>query len=103
MTTNKFSPNLSRCVRVRIRVIDVKGKCAAGYQPRDVFYLNDFLFESEKPVCIHAISALGHVAYALSHGMDPGFFGSDGVFLSCPDPGRPYGDGKVIFRLEVVE
>ncbi len=102
MTTNKFSPNLSRCVRVRIEVAEVEGKCAAGYQPGDVFYLKEFLFESEKPLCIHAVLALSHVAYALAHGMDSGTFGTDGIFFSCPDPGKPYGDGRVIFRLEVV-
>lgn len=90
-------------MKVRIEVAEVDGKCAAGYRGGEEFYLNGFLIESERPLCIHAISALGHVAYALSHGMDPGFFGSEGVFLSCPDPGRPYGDGRVIFRLEVVK
>ncbi|MBE8540552.1 TIGR04076 family protein [Geoglobus acetivorans] len=90
-------------MRVKIEVVKVEDECAASYQPRDVFYMNGFLIESEKPLCIHAVFAISHVAYALSHGMDASAFGTEEIFLSCPDPGKPYGDGKVIFRLEVVE
>jgi len=90
-------------VKVEIRVVDVEGRCAAEYTPGDRFYLNSFLLESERPVCIHALLSLSHVAYALSHGAELRSAGRDGIYFSCPDPGRPLGDGKVVFRLEVVE
>jgi len=90
-------------VKVEIKVVKVEGECAANYRPGDAMHLNGFLLEPEKPVCIHALMAVGHVAYALTHGMDASSFGKDGIILSCPDPGKPYGDGKVIFRIEVVQ
>ena len=90
-------------MKVKIEVDSVEGRCAAGYRPGDASYLNGFLLESEKPLCIHATLALAHVAYALTHGMDRNSFGKEKIYLSCPDPGEPYGDGKVIFRLEVIE
>jgi len=90
-------------MKVEIRVTNVEGYCAAGYTPGDRFYLNSFLLESEIPICIHAILSLSHVAYALSHGGKLRTANGDEIYLSCPDPGRPFGDGKVIFRLKVVE
>ncbi|MBC7110428.1 MAG: TIGR04076 family protein, partial [Archaeoglobi archaeon] len=57
-------------MKVKIEVVKVEGKCSAGYKPGDVFYLNEFILESEKPLCIHAVLAVSHVAYALAHGMD---------------------------------
>lgn len=90
-------------MKVEIKVIKVEGKCAANYKCGEVILLDGFLIEHEKPLCIHALMALGHVAYALSHGMKAESFGKDEIILSCPDPGKPYGDGRVIFRLEVIE
>ncbi|AIY90159.1 TIGR04076 family protein [Geoglobus acetivorans] len=90
-------------MRVRVRAVSVEGRCAAGYKSGDEFYLEKFLLESEKPVCIHAILAVSHVAYALAHGMDADAFGKKEIHLSCPDPGEPHGDGRVTFRIEVVE
>ena len=90
-------------MKVEIRVMNVEGKCAAGYTPGDKFYLNSFLLESEIPICIHAILSLSHIAYALSHGAKLKSGNRGEIYFSCPDPGKPFGDGKVIFRLEVVK
>ncbi|WP_202320733.1 TIGR04076 family protein [Archaeoglobus neptunius] len=88
-------------MRAKIEVVEVSGKCAAGYKVGDTFYLRDFLIEADIPVCIHAIYSVGHVAYTLTHA---GKFRTEGeIFLSCPDPGKPHGEGKVTFRIEVSE
>jgi len=70
-------------------------------QSRRCFLPEQILLESEKPFYIYAVLTFGHVAYALAHGMDTATFGEE-IFLSCPDPGKPYGDERVVFRVEVV-
>jgi len=90
-------------VKVEIKVAKVEGVCEAGYKVGDRIYLDKFLLSSDKPICVHAISSLSNVAYALSHGMEPESLGVKEIYLSCPDPGTELGRGRVIFKLEVVD
>ena len=89
--------------KVRVVVEKVEGVCAANYSPGSEFILEKFLIKTEIPLCIHALSALQNFIYSLTHGAKPEDFGVEKLFVSCPDPGEPYGKGRVIFRVEVVE
>jgi uncharacterized repeat protein (TIGR04076 family) len=87
-------------MKLRITVEEVEGECAAGYRKGDFLYFEDFLLRSEIPVCIHALSAMQNIVYAISHGINP--IGKEEVLVRCPDPGPPLGAGAVLFRIEVL-
>jgi uncharacterized repeat protein (TIGR04076 family) len=92
--------------RVEVRVKEVRGRCAMGYQPGDVFVVERFYVkEAGKGVCLHALAAMltllapllkGVPATALGIGRD-----NDTGYVQCPDPGQPYTcGGTVIFELK---
>lgn len=87
---------------VRIRVESVEGFCAAGYKVGDEFHLDSFMIRSSIPICLHALSAMQNFIYALSHGVKVKDLGLKEIYVSCSDPGEPYGNGRVIFKVEVL-
>ncbi|RLI81428.1 TIGR04076 family protein [Archaeoglobales archaeon] len=86
-------------MRLCITVEKVEGTCAAGYKKGDSFYFENFLVKSEIPVCIHALSAMQNIIYALSHGINP--LGTEKVYVRCPDPGGSLGAGSVLFKINI--
>ena len=96
--------------KVIIEVVEVRGKCAAGYKPGDKIVLHGFYIVSKESsnVCMHAFSALLSLLSAFAHGASARELGigstDDEGYLQCPDPGKPYTcGGTVIFRLRRVE
>jgi len=95
--------------RIVIEVVEVRGKCAAGYKPGDRIVLNGFYIVSRgsSNVCMHAFSAMMSLLSAFAHGASARELGigssDDEGYLQCPDPGRPYTcGGTVVFRLKRV-
>jgi uncharacterized repeat protein (TIGR04076 family) len=93
--------------RVLVEVVEVRGRCAAGYKPDVRIVLEGFYIVSRESsnVCMHAFSALLSLLSAFAHGAsarDLGVGSSyDEGYLQCPDPGKPYTcGGTVIFRLK---
>jgi uncharacterized repeat protein (TIGR04076 family) len=92
--------------RVVVRVKEVRGRCAMGYQPEDTIVVERFYIkEAGKGVCLHALAAMltllapylkGVPATALGIGKE-----EDAGYAQCPDPGEPYTcGGTVIFELK---
>ena len=95
--------------KVIIEVVEVRGKCAAGYKPGDKIVLNGFYIVSNKSatICLHALSALMSLLSAFAHGASARDLGigstDDEGYLQCPDPGKPYTcGGTVVFKLRRV-
>ena len=93
--------------RLRVRVVEVRGYCAAGYKPGDTFVIDGFVVRGGVPVCIHALSAMMTLASPMLKGVPAEKLGiGEGRkgYVQCPDPGPPYTDGgSVVFELEVEE
>ena len=91
-------------MRLVIEVVKVKGKCAVGYKPGDYFVFNSFYIEPTKAkICLHALSAMQNILYAIAHGISPKALGvgdENTAYVQCPDPGKPFTDGgTVLFRI----
>ena len=91
--------------RVVVRVKEVRGSCALGYEPGDAFVVERFYIkDAGKGVCLHALAAMltllapflkGVPATALGIGKE-----EDAGYVQCPDPGEPYTcGGTVVFEL----
>ena len=97
---------MAKRYEVKIRVVDVKGKCAAGYVVGDEFLIEWFYIKSfTRPVCLHAMSSMMSLLMPFLKGIsarDLGIGHEDDVgYVRCPDPGKPYTDGgTVLFELK---
>ena len=91
--------------RVVVRVKEVRGRCAMGYEPGDAFVVERFYVkDAGKGVCLHALAAMltlqapplkGVSATALGVGKEENV-----GYVQCPDPGEPYTcGGTVVFEL----
>jgi len=91
--------------RIIVEVAEVRGECALGYKPGDNFVVEEFyIVSNQKPVCIHAFSAMLTLLSPFLKGIPAKTLGigdKDNVgYVQCPDPGRPYTcGGTVVFRL----
>ena len=91
--------------RVVVRVKEVRGRCAIGYQPGDTIVVERFYIrEAGKGVCLHALAAMLTLPAPLLKGVSATALGigkeEDTGYAQCPDPGEPYTcGGTVIFEL----
>ena len=91
---------------VVVEVVEVRGKCAAGYRPGDRFRIRGFYIdpgECEARICIHVLTAMMSLLSPFIHGVSARLLGigdkdSEG-YIQCPDPGKPYTcGGTVVFK-----
>ena len=93
---------------VVIEVIDVRGKCAAGYKPGDKFTIKGFYIEPNEcnmKICIHALTSMMSLLSPFIHGVSARLLGigdkDDEGYIQCPDPGKPYTCGAtVVFKIK---
>lgn len=92
---------------VEVEVVEVRGRCAAGYKPGDKFRIKGFYIEPGDDgtrICIHALTAMMSLLSPFIHGVSARLLGigeeDDEGYLQCPDPGKPYTCGAtVVFRV----
>lgn len=87
-----------------VEVIQVKGKCAAGYNVGDKFEVNKSVCIDGSKICYFAVSSIMPVLLALQLGNNPkdiGLSNEDGVaYMQCSDIGYPFTPGgSVIFKI----
>ena len=92
--------------RVYVFVKDVRGYCAAGYKPGDMFVIERFYIEPVRGtrICLHALSSMLTLITPFLKGVSARVLGigeeDDVGYIQCPDPGEPYTrGGTVIFEL----
>lgn len=93
---------------VTIEVVEIRGKCAAGYRVGDRFRIKGFYIdprECDTRICIHALTAMMSLLSPFIHGVSAKLLGigdkDDEGCLQCPDPGEPYTcGGTVIFKIK---
>ncbi len=94
---------------VVVEVVEVRGKCAAGYRPGDNFKIKGFYIDSsdvgKTKICIHAFTAMMSLLSPFIHGVSARLLGigdkDDEGYLQCPDPGKPFTcGGTVIFKIK---
>ena len=93
---------------VVVEVVEVRGKCAAGYRPGDSFKIKGFCIDpgdASTRICIHALTAAMSLLSPFIHGVSARLLGigdkDNEGYLQCPDPGRPYTcGGTVIFKVK---
>jgi uncharacterized repeat protein (TIGR04076 family) len=91
--------------RVVVRMKEVRGRCAMGYQPGGALVERFYIKEAGKGVCLHALAAMLTLPVPLLKGAPATALGigkEDSVgYAQCPDPGEPYTcGGTVIFELK---
>ena len=93
--------------RIYVIVKEVRGHCAAGYEPGDEFIAERFYITSHQNVkiCLHALNAMLTLLIPFLKGAsakDLGIgSGNDVGYVQCPDPGKPYTNGgTVVFELK---
>ena len=93
-----------------MEVVEVRGRCAAGYKLGDRIVLDGFYVVSKESsnICMHAFSAFLSLLSAFAHGASARELGigstDDEGYLQCPDPGRPYTcGGTVVFKLKRIK
>ncbi len=92
---------------VVVEVVEVRGKCAAGYKVGDSFVIKGFYIdpkECEVKICIHALTGMMSLLSPFIHGVSAKLLGigdkDDEGYIQCPDPGSPYTcGGTVVFRV----
>jgi len=87
-----------------VEVIQVKGKCVAGYNTGDKFEINKNVCLDGQKICYFAISSLMPAILALQLGNNPkdmGLSNEDNIaYMQCSDIGYPYTPGgSVIFKI----
>jgi len=86
-------------------VVEIKGRCPV-YQIGDRFYIREgWKLEAERPLCLHALTALLPYYVALSRGTPPRELGlgeGDTAYLQCLDPHERTGGGTVVFAVRPV-
>lgn len=93
---------------VEVEVVEVRGRCAAGYKPGDRFRIRGFYIdprESNTKICIHALTGMATLLSPFIHGVSAKLLGigdrDDEGYIQCPDPGKPYTCGAtVVFRVK---
>ena len=93
---------------VEVEVVEVRGKCAAGYKPGDKFRIKGFYIELNEcgaRICIHALTGMMSLLSPFIHGVSARLLGigdkDDVGYIQCPDPGKPYTCGAtVIFKIK---
>jgi len=91
--------------RVAVRVKEVRGRCAMGYEPGDQFTAEKFYIkDTGRGVCLHALAAMLTLLAPLLKGIPATALGigreEDVGYVQCPDPGEPYTcGGTVVFEL----
>lgn len=90
---------------LEVQVVEVKGHCPV-YGLGDRFRIREgWKLEAERPLCLHALTALMPYYVALSRGIKPrelGLGDGDTAYLQCLDPHERTGGGTVIFAVKVV-
>jgi len=87
-----------------VEVVEVKGRCIAGYNVGDKFEINRNVSLFGDKLCYFAISSIMPAILALQLGNEPkeiGFSKEKGVaYLQCSDPGEPLTPGgTVVFKI----
>ena len=91
--------------RVTVRVKEVRGRCAMGYEAGDCFLVEKYYIkDAGKGVCLHALAAMLTLLAPLLKGVPATALGigkeEDAGYVQCPDPGEPYTcGGTVVFEL----
>ena len=86
--------------RLVVEVVEVKGKCVAGYKVGDSFEINQNVCVEGDKICYFALSSLMPAILALQLGNEPKDIGLSkevGVsYMQCSDPGEPFTPGAVV-------
>ncbi|MEM2890871.1 MAG: TIGR04076 family protein [Candidatus Hadarchaeum sp.] len=92
--------------RLTITVKEIRGKCPV-YKVGDKIIIDDFYIDARKSknICMHALSAMLMLIWALAHGhsaKELGIGEEDEIgYLQCPDPGPPHTKGgTVLFEIQ---
>jgi len=92
--------------RVYVTVKEVRGYCAAGYKPGDMFVIEKFYIKpiQDTRICLHALSSMLTLLMPFLKGVSAKVLGigeeDDVGYIQCPDPGKPYtSGGTVVFEL----
>jgi len=83
-----------------VEVVDVKGRCVAGYRIGDKFEINrNVCIEGEK-LCYFAISSIMPTIFAMQCCVKPKEVGlsneAEIAFMQCSDPGEPLTPGGTV-------
>ena len=86
--------------RLVVEVVEVRGKCVAGYKVGDSFEINQNVCVEGDKICYLALSSLMPAILALQLGNEPKDIGLSkevGVsYMQCSDPGEPFTPGGVV-------
>lgn len=92
--------------RVYVTVKEVRGYCAAGYKPGDMFVIEKFYIKpiQDTRICLHALNSMLTLLMPFIKGVSARYLGigseDDIGYVQCPDPGEPYTKGgTVVFEL----
>jgi len=92
---------------VEVEVVEVRGRCAAGYRVGDRFRVRGFYIDPREcrvRICVHALTAMMSLLSPFMHGVSAKLLGigdrDDEGYIQCPDPGKPYTCGAtVVFKV----
>lgn len=87
-----------------IEVVEVRGRCVAGYNVGDEFEINQNVCVYGDKICYFAVSSLMPAILALQLGNNPKDIGlskeNNMAFMQCSDPGEPLTPGgTVVFKI----
>ena len=87
--------------RVKMIVKEVRGDCALGYKPGDVFEVEKFYIpEHQHRICLHLLIGVSTLLVPFLKGVsarDLGIGREDDVgYVQCPDPGKPHTSGGTV-------
>ncbi|MEM4601975.1 MAG: TIGR04076 family protein [Desulfurococcaceae archaeon] len=91
--------------RIKIVVKEVRGSCALGYKPGDIFEVKEYYIQpSQINICLHALIGMSTLLISFLKGASARNLGigkeDDLGYVQCPDPGKPYTNGgTVLFEL----
>ena len=84
-----------------VEVVEVRGRCVAGYNIGDKFEINPNVCVDGEKICYFAVSSIMPAILALQLGNDPkdiGLSKEKGVaYMQCSDPGEPFTSGGTVF------
>ena len=88
-----------------VEIVEVRGRCIAGYKIGDKFEINQNVCLEGEKLCYFAISSLMPAILALQLGNKPrdiGLSKEEGTaYMQCSDPGSPLTPGgMVVFRIK---
>ena len=87
--------------RVKMIVKEVRGNCALGYKPGDVFEVERFYIqEHQQKICLHLLIGVSTLLAPFLKGVSARNLGigreDDVGYVQCPDPGKPHTDGGTV-------